>query len=359
MIEAALMNKLEAMAERHAELERMLADPEVIAHQVRYRALLREHGSLAKIIPDYVRMKELEARQAEAQSIIENEDDRDLCQLAREELQPLADELTQLTGQIQRALVEDDPDADRNVIIEIRAGTGGDEASLFAADLFRMYSCYAERHKWNAEILNSNPTELGGFKEITFALKGKEVYKRLQYECGGHRVQRVPATEAGGRIHTSAVTVAVLPEVEDVEVELREEDMRIDRMRSSGPGGQSVNKTSSAIRITHFPTGIVVSMQDQKSQHKNLAKALTILRSRIYEKLRFERDSEVSEQRRKLIGSGDRSDRVRTYNFLQNRVTDHRINLSLYSLDAVMMGELDPLIDKLIEYDAEEKLKEL
>ncbi len=359
MIEAALMNKLEAMAERHAELERMLADPEVIADQGRYRALLREHGSLSKIIPDYVRMKDLEARQAEAQSIIENEDDRDLCQLARDELQPLAVELAQLTGQIQRGLVEDDPDADRNVIIEIRAGTGGDEASLFAADLFRMYSYYAEKRKWKPEILNSNPTELDGYKEITFSLKGKEVYKRLRYECGGHRVQRVPATEASGRIHTSAVTVAVLPEVEDVEVEIKEEDMRIDRMRSSGPGGQSVNKTSSAIRITHFPTGIVVSMQDQKSQHKNLAKALTILRSRIYEKLRSERDSELSQQRRKLIGSGDRSDRVRTYNFPQNRVTDHRINLSLYSLDTIMMGELDPVIDKLIEYDAEQKLKEL
>ena len=359
MIDTALLEKLEEMVQRHAELEKQLADPEVIANQGQYRTVLREHGTLGKVVPDILRLKQLEESRLEAEAIINDEHASDLKELAQEELESAIEKIEKLSDKVMRMLVEDDPDTDRNVIMEIRAGTGGDEACLFAADLFRMYSRYAERMNWKVEILQSSEIELDGFKDITFSLTGKEAYKRLRYESGGHRVQRVPATEGSGRIHTSAVTVAVLPEVEDVEVEIKEEDIRVDTMRSSGPGGQSVNKLNSAIRITHFPTGIVVSMQDEKSQHKNRAKALKILRSRIYDKFRSERDVERSEMRKEMIGSGDRSDRVRTYNFPQNRISDHRINLTLYKLEAFMMGYLDEVIEKLIEYDTELKLKEL
>ena len=359
MIETALFEKLEQMAERRAQLEKLLADPNVIANQGQFRAYLREHGSLGKVVPDFQRLKQLETHRAEAEAILAGEHDADMRQLAQEELASVSASISTLSAGIQQKLVEDDPDTGRNVIMEIRAGTGGEEACLFAADLFRMYSRYAEKRGWKAEVISSSASELDGFKEIIFSLSGTDVHKRMRYESGGHRVQRVPVTEAAGRIHTSAVTVAVLPEVEDIEVEIKDGDIRVDRVRASGPGGQNVNKLSSAIRITHFPTGIVVSIQDERSQHNNLVKAMAVLRSRIYDKVRAERDREMSQMRRELIGSGDRNDRIRTYNFPQNRLTDHRVNLSLYSLETILMGELDPVIDKLIEYDREQKLKEL
>ena len=355
-----LLEKLEPMAKRYEELEELLADPEVISDQGAYRAYLKEHGYLARSVERYRRLQELIERESEAQTILADEaSDEDFSALAKEELAQLETEHQNLVEEIQKVLVEEDSESNRDAIIEIRAGIGGDKACLFAADLYRMYTRYAEGKGWKAEIIADSSTELQGFKEIVFSIRGKDVFKHLRYESGGHRVQRVPQTEASGRIHTSACTVAVMPEVEEIEVEIDEKDLEIDTFRSSGPGGQSVNKTSSAVRIKHIPTGTVVSCQDEKSQHKNRAKAMRILRSRIYEQARAKRDAERSALRRGLIGSGDRSERVRTYNFPQNRMTDHRINLSLYDLQNVMLGGLDPVIEKLIEYDKELKLKEM
>jgi len=355
-----LLDKLEPMAKRCEELEELLADPEVISNQGMYRTYLKEHGYLAKRVGPYRQLRAVMEREAEAKGILkEGSADREFAELARDELKTLEAEHQRLVERIRSALVEDDSESVRDAIVEIRAGTGGDEACLFAADLFRMYCRYAEMQGWKVEVMDGSPTELQGFKEIMFSVRGDDVFKYLRYESGGHRVQRVPQTEASGRIHTSACTVAVMPEVEEIDLKIEEKDLQIETFRSSGPGGQNVNKLSTAVRITHIPTGTVVSCQDEKSQHRNRSKAMRILRSRIYEQMRAKRDAERGALRRELIGSGDRSERIRTYNFPQNRVTDHRINFTLYDLQNVMLGQLQPIIEKLIEYDKELKLKEL
>ncbi len=287
-----------------------------------------------------------------------DDSDAELRELAKSELPALRERLETLDIELRRLLLPRDPNDDRNVVLEIRAGTGGDEASLFAAQLFRVYSRYAEENGWRVEILSANPTGLGGFKEIVALIEGRGAYSRLKFEGGVHRVQRVPVTEASGRIHTSTVTVAVLPEAEDVEVQIDEaKELRIDVYRSSGPGGQSVNTTDSAVRVTHLPTGLVVACQDEKSQHKNKAKALKILRARLLERAQAEQHAEVAENRRSMVGTGERSERIRTYNFPQGRMTDHRINLTLYSLDRIMEGQIQPLIDALITHYQAEALK--
>jgi len=348
------------MAKRYDELEKLLADPEVISRQEMYRAYLKEHGFLAKSVGRYRRLQHVMEREAEARAILSDDDaDKEFVGLAEEELKEIEAEHQKLLEEIQEVFLEEDTESGRDAIVEVRAGTGGDEACLFAADLFRMYMRYAEGKGWKTEVMTSNATELQGFKEITFSIRGDDVFKHLRYESGGHRVQRVPQTEAGGRIHTSACTVAVMPEVENIDIEIEDKDLEIETFRSSGPGGQSVNKLSSAVRITHLPTGTTVSCQDEKSQHKNRAKAMRILRSRVYERARAKQEAERSALRRELIGSGDRSERVRTYNFPQNRVTDHRVNFTLYDLQNFMLGGLDPIVDKLLEYDKELKLKEM
>ncbi|AEJ62232.1 Peptide chain release factor 1 [Spirochaeta thermophila DSM 6578] len=339
--------RIEELTTRFKELETALADPSVFNDQKRYRELAQEHAHLSQVVRTAEHYRRLEARLEEAKTVLEEEDDHELKEMAREEIKALEGEIARTEQRLKLLLVPPDPLDGKNIILEIRAGTGGEEAALFAADLYRMYARYAERKGWKMEIMEASETELGGFRELVCAISGKEVYGHLRFESGGHRVQRIPVTESGGRIHTSAVTVAVLPEPEETEVEIRPEDIRVDVFRSSGPGGQSVNTTDSAVRITHLPTGLVVSCQDEKSQHKNKAKALKILRARLYEMEKQRQESERAAMRRSQIGSGDRSERIRTYNFPQNRVTDHRINLTLYKLEAVMDGDLDEIIDAL------------
>jgi peptide chain release factor 1 len=344
---------LEERLRRFEELEKLLVDPEVLASPGRLSAVAREHGSLAKLVTKYRRFKQLNAQIAEAAELLEGPD-HELRELAEAELPGLKDDREVIWNELLDLTVGgEDANRDR-CILEIRAGTGGEEAALFARDLFEMYKRYAEDHRWKVEILNANPTELGGFKEIVLGLQGNGVYRHLQYESGGHRVQRVPETEAQGRIHTSAATVAVMAEPEDVEIELKPDDYREDIFHASGPGGQHVNKTASAIRLTHLETGIVVSIQDEKSQHKNRAKALRVLKTRLYERTREEEDKKRAAERKSKIGSGDRSQRIRTYNFPQNRVTDHRINLTLYKLDSIVAGNLDPVVDALMERERQD-----
>lgn len=341
------IEKLDGIVKKFSELEEELAKPDVFSNQKRYRELAQEHAHLSEIVRAYNRYRELESSIEETLILVEEETDAEMREMARDELEAQQEELASLEKDIQRLLVPRDPLDGKNIIIEIRAGTGGDEAALFAADLFRMYSRYAERRGWKMEIMEANETGIGGFKELICSISGKEVYGHLRFESGVHRVQRIPVTESGGRIHTSAVTVAVLAEPEEAEIEVKQEDLRIDVFRSSGPGGQSVNTTDSAVRVTHIPTGLVVTCQDEKSQHKNKAKALKVLKARLYEIEKQKQDEELAKTRKNQIGSGDRSERIRTYNFPQNRVTDHRINLTLYKLEAVMDGDLDELIDAL------------
>ena len=341
---------LETKLNRYEELEGLMTDPDVLGDSNRMASVAREHGSLAKLATKYRRFKtvldEIEAVKEMAQS-----EDSEERELAESELELLITERETIWDELLDMTIGGD-DANRTrCVMEVRAGTGGDEAALFAGDLYEMYKRHAENRKWKVEIIDASPTELGGFKEITLGFDGEGVYRELQYESGGHRVQRVPDTETKGRIHTSAATVAVLPEPEDVEVNLKPADYRRDNYRASGPGGQKVNKTDSAVRLTHFETGIVVSIQDEKSQHKNLSKALRILKSRIYDHYqKLEADKRASE-RKSMVGSGDRSQRIRTYNFPENRITDHRINLTLYKLDQVIAGNLQPITDALIEHD--------
>jgi peptide chain release factor 1 len=294
----------------------------------------------------------------DAKALAEGESDPDMLEMAREELESLKESLEEATGRLKALLVPKDPLDGKNIIMEIRAGTGGEEAALFAADLYRMYNRFAEQNSWKIEVMDSNETGIGGFKEIIFSISGKNVYGNLRYESGVHRVQRIPTTESGGRIHTSAVTVAVLPEAEETDIDINPEDLKIDVYRSSGPGGQSVNTTDSAVRITHIPTGTVVTCQDEKSQHKNKAKALRVLRARLYEEEKRKNNQERAEARKNQVGSGDRSERIRTYNFPQNRVTDHRVNLTLHKLDAVMQGDLSEIIESLKYSARQEYLKE-
>jgi peptide chain release factor 1 len=353
-----MIDKLKQLEGRYAELGKLIMDPDLPKDQKRYREVMQEHSSLTEIMAAYGEFCETEAAIAETKSLLEEETDAGMKEMAKDELGSLEEKLVRLEQSLRQLLIPKDPMEGKNAILEIRAGTGGDEAALFAADLFRMYQRLSERHSWKIEVMTSNPTEIGGFKEIIFSVSGKGVYGDLRYESGGHRVQRVPETESGGRIHTSAVTVAVLPEAEETDIQINQEDLRIDVYRSSGPGGQSVNTTDSAVRITHIPTGLVVICQDEKSQHKNKAKALRVLKARLYEQEEKRRQEERASVRRSQIGSGDRSERIRTYNFPQNRFTDHRINLTLYRLDAVMQGELEEAIETLKVTDREAYLKE-
>jgi peptide chain release factor 1 len=349
--------KLEQLKQRYDELQELIADPDIHKDPKRYKELMQEHSHLSELVAAYDEYSETRQALAETRELVEQEQDPDMKAMAREELEKLEEKEQALLNQLKILLVPKDPLDGKDTIVEIRAGTGGDEASLFAADLYRMYSRFAEKNKWKIEVMDQSPTEVGGFKEIVFSVAGRNVYGNLKYESGVHRVQRVPTTESGGRIHTSAVTVAVLPEAEDTDIQLANEDLRIDVFRSSGPGGQSVNTTDSAVRITHIPTGTVVSCQDEKSQHKNKAKALRVLKARLYEAEELRKRQERDSARKNQIGSGDRSERIRTYNFPQNRVTDHRINLTLYKLDHVMEGDLDEAVEALKLTDREESLK--
>jgi len=352
--------KLDELDQRFVEIEKLIAEPEVAADSGRFIALAKEKGALRKIVSKYREYKTIIKNTEEAENILQDTSaDEDFRNLAKEEIQKLQEQKTRLFEQIQDDLIMADESNINSVIMEIRAGTGGDEAALFARDLYNMYVKYAEGKKWKVEQLDFSPTEIGGLREAIFAVKGNGVWAELAYEAGGHRVQRVPETESQGRVHTSAATVAVLPEPEEIDIQIDPNDVIEHVSRASGPGGQSVNKLNSAIKLEHVPTGITVSMRDEKSQHKNRAKAWRILRSRIYElhesKKREERDS----QRKTMIGSGDRSQKVRTYNFPQNRMTDHRINLTLYSLDKIMAGGLDEVVVALREYDKQQRLKNL
>ncbi|MBN2217004.1 MAG: peptide chain release factor 1 [Pirellulales bacterium] len=344
---------LEQKLQRFEELEKLLVDPDVLVNSARLTAVAREHGSLARLATKYRRFKQLNAQIKETRELIEGHD-AEMRELAEGELPELKERREELWNELLDMTIGGE-DANRtSCVMEIRAGTGGEEAALFARDLYEMYKHYAEAQRWKVEILDLNPTELGGFKEITLGLEGEGVYRQLQFESGGHRVQRVPETEAKGRIHTSAATVAVMAEPEDVEIDLKPDDYRKDIFHASGPGGQHVNKTASAIRLTHFETGIVVQCQDEKSQHKNLAKALRVLKSRLYDRRQEEEHAKRSQERKTKIGSGDRSQRIRTYNFPENRLTDHRIGLTLYKLDSILAGNLEPVIEGLLEYERQE-----
>ena len=356
---AKMFEKLKDIEVKYAEVESALGDPTQISNQQRLMELSKTHAELAPIVSSYQEYQKLESAFEETCLLIELETDAEIIELAEEELESLSIKKEHLVEELKLLLIPKDPNDEKNVIIEIRAGTGGEEASLFAAELFRMYTRYAERQNWKVELLSGNATGLKGFKEVVFSIEGRGAYSHLKYEGGIHRVQRIPATEASGRIHTSAATVAVLPEAEELDLAIDEAtELRIDTYRSSGPGGQSVNTTDSAIRITHLPTGLVVTCQDEKSQHKNRSKAMKILRARLQEQKQAEINSERSETRRSMVGSGDRSEKIRTYNFPQSRVTDHRIQFSSYQLDAVLDGDLEAFINQLTTADQAEKLKE-
>jgi peptide chain release factor 1 len=342
-----LLDKLTAVEKRYQELETALSRSEVVQNLKEYTRLAKERSSLEEVVACFRDWRKA-AEEIENNKPLLDDSDPAVRELAHEEQDNLRKKHEHLETELRRLLIPKDPLDEKNVLLEIRAGTGGEEASLFAANLFRMYTRYAENHGWRMEVMSSSPTGLGGFKEIISMIEGKGAYSRLKFEGGVHRVQRVPETEASGRIHTSAVTVAVLPEADDVEVHIDEKELRIDVFRSSGPGGQSVNTTDSAVRITHLPTGLVVSCQDEKSQHKNKAKGLKILRARLLERAREEQQAAISASRRSMVGSGDRSERIRTYNFPQSRLTDHRINLTVHTLDRILDGELDSVMDALI-----------
>ena len=352
-----MKEKLESLSVRWKELEQEIQDPALIKNQNRYKEIMREHSYLSKLMEEYEQYTRLEEQIMQTRTMIQDETDHELKEMAREELHELEARLEQSENNLKVLLIPPDPLEEKNIIMEIRGGTGGEEAALFAADLLKMYTHYAEAKNWKYELLSSNETELGGFKEVTLSISGKYVYGSLRYESGVHRVQRVPETEGSGRIHTSAVTVAVLPEAEETEIVIRQEDLRIDVMRAGGPGGQCVNTTDSAVRLTHIPTGLVVICQDEKSQIKNKAKAMRVLRSRLYDMEEAKKQSERAEDRKNQVGSGDRSERIRTYNYPQNRVTDHRINLTLYKLDAIMQGDLTEIIDALCIAAREEMMK--
>ncbi len=352
-----MFEKFANLHEKLAEIEVQLSDPAVIGNPSRYREAAKEHAKVSRMAELYAAYEKAGEELADSRELLKGEDDEEMVEMIRAEIEDLTRRREDLERELMLLLLPDDPNDDKNTLLEIRAGTGGDEAALFAADLFRMYSRYAESQGWRLEVLNSNPIGIGGFKEIVALVKGDKVFSKLKYESGVHRVQRVPETEAQGRIHTSAVTVAVLPEAEEVEIDIKPNEIRVDIFRSSGPGGQSVNTTDSAVRLTHLPTGLVVTCQDEKSQHKNKESAMKVLRARLLDKMRQEQHDRISADRRSQVGSGDRSERIRTYNFPQGRVSDHRINLTLYRLDDIMMGKLDDLINPLISHYQAEALK--
>ena len=345
------IEKLEEVVDRFREVEGLLSDPKIIADQEKYRSLTKEHSELSGVVETYAAYRQVEAEIAGNRELLQ---DPDLGEIAKAEMPALEEQQAKLVEQLKQLMRPTDPNDGKNIILEIRAGTGGDEAALFAGDLFRMYSRYADSNRWKIELISMSESEAGGVKEVIAMISGKKVYSRLKFESGVHRVQRVPETESQGRIHTSACTVAVLPEADDVEVSIDPGDLRVDLFRASGAGGQHVNKTESAIRLTHLPSGLVVSCQDEKSQHKNRAKAMKVLQSRLYDMMLAEQQAEQAADRKSQIGSGDRSGRIRTYNFPQGRCTDHRIGLTLYKLDAIMQGELDDIIEPLLtHYQAE------
>lgn len=341
-----MFSKLQEIEEKFLSLEAELGDPDVLQDTKHFQEIAKEHADLQPIVTAYREYKKISS-QIEDASILCNDADPDIKRMAELELQELEQQKKDLEQRIKILLLPKDPRDEKNIILEIRAGTGGDEAALFVADLFRMYSRYAERNRWKMEILSESPTGIGGFKEIIALISGNRVYSRLKYESGTHRVQRVPETEAQGRIHTSAATVAVLPEADEVDIQIDPSDLRIDVFRASGAGGQHVNKTESAVRITHIPTGLVVQCQDERSQHKNRAKAMKVLAARLLDMKTAEQEANITEERRSMVGTGDRSGRIRTYNFPQGRVTDHRIGLTLYRLDSIMDGDIDEIIDAL------------
>jgi peptide chain release factor 1 len=352
-----MFDRLDAVVERYAQLNQLLTDPDLFSDPPRAAAVAQEHAELSELVQTYQRFSAVVEQLAQAEELLTTEADPDLVAVVREEIDLLTAERDQLEVSLQQLLVPKDPNDARDVIIEIRAGTGGDEAGLFAADLFRMYSRYAEAQRWPVEILSANESGIGGFKEVIFEVRGRGAYSRLKYESGVHRVQRVPETESQGRIHTSTATVAVLPEMAEVEVDIKPEDVRIDVFRAGGPGGQSVNTTDSAVRITHLPTGLVVSSQDQKSQLQNKIKGMQILRARLYDMERKRQQDAQDASRRSQVGSGERAEKIRTYNFPQNRVTDHRIGKTLYRLDTVLAGDLDEFIVELTAADQAERLQ--
>ena len=354
-----MFEKLKATEEKFEDISNRLTDPEVIGDNGLYAKLMKEYKSLSPIVEKYREYCSYVKTEQEAQEMLdESGADRELKDLARAELDEARENIASVSEELKILLIPKDPNDDRNVIVEIRGGAGGDEASLFANSLFRMYSMYAEARGWKIDVLNANPTELGGFKEISFSIEGEGAYSRLKYESGVHRVQRVPETEAQGRIQTSTITVAVLPEVEEVDVEINPADLEFQTYRSSGAGGQHINKTESAIRIIHHPTGVVVECQEERSQYKNKDKALKVLKSRLLKEKQDKQASEIAENRKMQVGTGDRSERIRTYNYPQGRVTDHRIGLTLYKLEEILNGSLDEVIDALVAADRAEKLKE-
>lgn len=353
-----MFEQLRELEARYEEVGRLLGTPDIATNPKKFRQYATEHAHLEEVVMAYRRHKKAGEELEENRELLQD-DDPEMRDMAKAEDSRLKEEIEELTQKIHILLLPKDPLDGKNTILEIRAGTGGDEAALFCGDLLRMYLRYAERVGWKTEILSSNPTDIGGFKEISILVSGESVYSKLKFEGGVHRVQRVPATESQGRIHTSACTVAIMAEVDDVEIEIRKEDLRIDTFRASGAGGQHVNKTESAIRITHIPTGIVAACQDEKSQHKNKSKALKILQARLFEQERVAREQEVSENRRSQVGSGDRSERIRTYNYPQNRVTDHRIGLTVYKLDQIVEGDLGEVLTPLLSHFQAEALKQM
>lgn len=355
-----LFERLQVLEDRYAELAELLSDPEVIADTPRFTALSKEMADLRETVEKFRQLKKVQKTIEDDDEMMRaGLDDEEMNEMVKDELSEAKEERTNLAEEIRLLLLPKDPNDGKNIIMEIRGAAGGDEASLFAADLFEMYSKYAERQGWSIEVIDKNVTEVGGFKEIALLINGSKVYSKLKYESGAHRVQRVPSTESAGRVHTSTATVVVMPEEEDVEIDIDPKDIRVDVYRSSGAGGQHINKTSSAVRMTHLPTGIVVAMQDQRSQQQNREKAMKILKARVYDYYSSKEQNEYAENRKSAVGTGDRSERIRTYNYPQNRVTDHRIGLSLNKLDRIMNGELDQVIDALILYDQTKALENL
>lgn len=352
-----MLERLGFIEGKYEELTMRISDPAVIANQEMWQKLVKEHSELQVIVGKYLEYKKLKEDLQANMDMLQLEDDTEMREMINEDVRSIKAQMENIEAELQIMLLPKDPNDEKNVFVEIRGGAGGDEAALFAYNLFRMYSKYAESQRWKVEIMSLNETDIGGFKEVVFMVKGQGVYSKMKYESGVHRVQRVPDTESSGRIHTSTATVAVLPEVDEVDVEINPNDLRIDVYRSSGNGGQSVNTTDSAVRVTHLPSGLVVAVQDEKSQLKNKEKAIKILRSRLYEIAEQERSQNIADERKSQVGTGDRSERIRTYNYPQGRVTDHRINLTLYKLESFLNGDLDEMFDALIRYDQAEKLK--
>jgi len=353
-----VLDRLKSIEDRYEKLNELLSDPEVVNDPKKLREYSKEQSDLQETVEVYRRYRSASEQLSDAKAMLEEKLDADMREMVKEEISELQEEIEALTDQLKVLLIPKDPNDDKNVIMEIRGAAGGEEAALFAGNLYRMYSRYAELQGWKTEVMEANTTGTGGYKEIIFMINGNGAYSRLKYENGAHRVQRVPETESGGRIHTSTATVACLPEAEEVEVDIHEKDIRVDTFASSGPGGQSVNTTMSAVRLTHLPTGVVVSCQDEKSQIKNKEKAMKVLRARIYDKFQQEAQAEYDQNRKSAVGTGDRSERIRTYNFPQNRVTDHRIGLTIQKLDQILEGKLDEVIDALIVEDQASKLHE-